>query len=105
MDVLLFILILILYAYFLVLPIIGLVQVLGFIFRLFKWREMSIEYQKSMSTYGFALALYFLIILTYNLLDLKFHNEGPTILLYFLFIPTLMAIYYWTSIYKKYENA
>ena len=102
---------LILLFYFLAwsLLFVGPIQLIGFIIRVCNLKGKSVVYKNRLMTYGKIILSYGLtwlivipLIKTYSLMR---SPEFEILFFSYLFIvPALIAIYYWSIIYKKYET-
>lgn len=92
-----------LFYLYLLLIAVGLIQILGFIYRLVSMKSKPGYYRNMLKYYGFSVFIYLILLLVASLLEMSDYIKWSDtfIIIYIIIIPILLAVYYWEAIYKK----
>lgn len=92
-----------LFYIYLLLIAVGLIQILGFIYRLVSMKSKPGNYRNKLKYYGISVFIYLILLLVASLLEMSAYIKWSEtfIIIYIIIIPILLAVYYWEAIYKK----
>ena len=91
--------------YLIALLLVGIVQLIGCIIRLFFLKNKKTSYKRNLKKYLLMVGIYVSGLFLFSFLEMNeqlnlgnFFNN-----VYLIILPSLIAIYYWIIVYRKYE--
>lgn len=81
-------------------------QIVSFLLRLISKKRTRNTYRKRMRIYGVLVLVYLILLLLASVLEMnnivKWNNMF--IVIYIFIIPSLLALYYWNTMYRNYSK-
>lgn len=81
-------------------------QIVSFLLRLISKKRTRNTYRKRMRIYGVLVLVYLILLLLASILEMnnivKWNNMF--IVIYIFIIPSLLALYYWNTMYRNYSK-